>query len=125
MEHSVIHTLIDAWMLEHFVTVNGQLRGSRSIALQRENGECDLADFVFGLHHRLRHGKFVGDRWILFSLMRFRISQWVKLLCFKYVCNDVEEGFVCITNNFQGLPGCDVFYLLWSCNARICLGLGF
>ncbi|KAB2623944.1 hypothetical protein D8674_015604 [Pyrus ussuriensis x Pyrus communis] len=57
-------------------------------------GEFDLADFVIDLHHRLRHGKFVGDQMDFVYIDEVQDLTMSQIALFKHVSNNVEEGFV-------------------------------
>ncbi|KAM1846609.1 hypothetical protein ACFX14_011002 [Malus domestica] len=62
--------------------------------MKMENGEFDLADFVIDLHHRLRHGKFVGDQMDFVYIDEVQDLTMSQIALFKHVSNNVEEGFV-------------------------------
>ncbi|XP_068331789.1 uncharacterized protein [Pyrus communis] len=62
--------------------------------MKMEKGEFDLADFVIDLHHRLRHGKFVGDQMDFVYIDEVQDLTMSQIALFKHVSNNVEEGFV-------------------------------
>ncbi|XP_071723216.1 uncharacterized protein [Rutidosis leptorrhynchoides] len=57
------------------------------------SGEYDLADFVIDLHRRLRNEGYRGDKIDFVYIDETQDLNMVDLALFKYVCQNVEEGF--------------------------------
>ncbi|KAF5201090.1 Tpr and ankyrin repeat-containing protein [Thalictrum thalictroides] len=59
-----------------------------------ENCQFDLADFVNDLHCRLRHGLFDGDLIDFVYIDEVQDLTMRQIALFKYICRNVDEGFV-------------------------------
>lgn len=59
-----------------------------------ERGEYDLADLVIDLHRRLRNGRFEGHKMDFVYIDEVQDLTMSQISLFKYVCGNVEEGFV-------------------------------
>ncbi|XP_052204545.1 uncharacterized protein LOC127809631 isoform X2 [Diospyros lotus] len=59
-----------------------------------ENGEFDLSDFVNDLHLRLKRDKFEGEAMDFVYIDEVQDLTMRQIALFKYVCRNVEEGFV-------------------------------
>ncbi|MED6110877.1 hypothetical protein PIB30_047024 [Stylosanthes scabra] len=62
--------------------------------LKVENGEFDLADIVIDLHRRLRSKRYEGDEMHFVYIDEVQDLTMSQTALFKYVCQNVEEGFV-------------------------------
>ncbi|XP_044475796.1 uncharacterized protein LOC123203505 isoform X2 [Mangifera indica] len=58
------------------------------------NGEFDLADLVNDLHHRLKKGKYQGGEVHFVYVDEVQDLTMSQIALFKYICKNVEEGFV-------------------------------
>ncbi|KAH7516697.1 hypothetical protein FEM48_Zijuj10G0162600 [Ziziphus jujuba var. spinosa] len=59
-----------------------------------KNGEYDLADLVSDLHHRLREHKYEGDKLDFVYIDEVQDLTMRQISLFKYVCRNVDDGFV-------------------------------
>lgn len=59
-----------------------------------ERGEYDLADLVIDLHRRLRNGRFEGHKMDFVYIDEVQDLTMSQISLFKYVCGNVDEGFV-------------------------------
>ncbi|KAK6930708.1 DNA2/NAM7 helicase-like, C-terminal [Dillenia turbinata] len=59
-----------------------------------DNCEFDLADLVIDLHHRLKHGRYEGDMVDFVYIDDVQDLTMQQIALFKYVCRNVEEGYV-------------------------------
>lgn len=59
-----------------------------------ENGEYDLADLVIDLHHRMRKNNYDGDKFDFVYIVEVQDLTMRQLSLFKYVCRNVDGGFV-------------------------------
>jgi superfamily I DNA/RNA helicase len=57
-------------------------------------GDFDLADIVADLHHRLRTKRYEGDELHFVYIDEVQDLTMSQIALFKYVCPNVEEGFV-------------------------------
>ncbi|KAG7980453.1 hypothetical protein I3843_05G183000 [Carya illinoinensis] len=62
--------------------------------MKMENGEFDLADLVIDLHRRLRIGSYAGDKIDFVYIDEVQDLTLSQIALFKYICKNVEEGFV-------------------------------
>ncbi|XP_021909691.1 uncharacterized protein LOC110823594 [Carica papaya] len=62
--------------------------------LKLENCEFDVADLVIDLHRRLKNGKYVGDMMDFVYIDEVQDLTMSQIALFKYICQNVEEGFV-------------------------------
>ncbi|XP_047306378.1 uncharacterized protein LOC124909781 [Impatiens glandulifera] len=62
--------------------------------MKMENGDFDLADLVIDLHDRLRKERFQGDEIDFVYIDEVQDLSMQQIALFKYVCKNVEEGFV-------------------------------
>ncbi|XP_044475821.1 uncharacterized protein LOC123203512 isoform X2 [Mangifera indica] len=62
--------------------------------MKMANGEFDLADLVIDLHHRLKKGKYHGDEIHFVYVDEVQDLTVSQIALFKYICKNVEEGFV-------------------------------
>ncbi|XP_041012062.1 uncharacterized protein LOC121255674 isoform X1 [Juglans microcarpa x Juglans regia] len=62
--------------------------------MKMENGEFDLADLVIDLHRRLRIGSYNGDKIDFVYIDEVQDLTLSQIALFKYICENVEEGFV-------------------------------
>ncbi|XP_047306374.1 TPR and ankyrin repeat-containing protein 1-like [Impatiens glandulifera] len=62
--------------------------------MKSENGDFDLADLVIDLHHRLSKERFQGDEIDFVYIDEVQDLSMQQIALFKYVCKNVEEGFV-------------------------------
>ncbi|KAI4357246.1 hypothetical protein L6164_001207 [Bauhinia variegata] len=62
--------------------------------MKMENGEFDLADLVIDIHRRLRNNKYRGDEIHYVYIDEVQDLTMSQIALFKYICQDVEEGFV-------------------------------
>ncbi|KAA8532334.1 hypothetical protein F0562_032411 [Nyssa sinensis] len=58
------------------------------------DGDFDLADLVNDLHHRLKEKRFVGDGIDFVYIDEVQDLSIRQIALFKYICRNVEEGFV-------------------------------
>ena len=57
-------------------------------------GEFDLADLVIDLHHRLRQQRYMGDEMDFVYIDEVQDLTMRQIALFKYICKNVDEGFV-------------------------------
>ncbi|KAI8537794.1 hypothetical protein RHMOL_Rhmol09G0052000 [Rhododendron molle] len=62
--------------------------------LKMENGEFDSADLVNDIHFRLRNGRFEGDQMDFVYVDEVQDLTMRQIALFKYICRNVDEGFV-------------------------------
>lgn len=62
--------------------------------MKMERGEYDLADLVIDLHRRLRNGRFEGQKMDFVYIDEVQDLTMSQISLFKYVCGNVDEGFV-------------------------------
>ncbi|KAJ0078956.1 hypothetical protein Patl1_24392 [Pistacia atlantica] len=62
--------------------------------VKMENGDFDIADLVIDLHHRLKKGKYGGDQIHFVYVDEVQDLTMSQIALFKYICKNVEEGFV-------------------------------
>ncbi|WOH13225.1 hypothetical protein DCAR_0832734 [Daucus carota subsp. sativus] len=62
--------------------------------MKLERGEYDLADFVIDLHRRLRNENLEGQKMDFVYIDEVQDLTMSQISLFKYVCENVEEGFV-------------------------------
>ena len=62
--------------------------------MKMDKGEFDLADIVTDLHRRLRIKKYEGDEMHFVYIDEVQDLTMSQIALFKYVCQNVEEGFV-------------------------------
>uniref|UniRef100_F6HG17 UvrD-like helicase ATP-binding domain-containing protein n=1 Tax=Vitis vinifera TaxID=29760 RepID=F6HG17_VITVI len=62
--------------------------------MKMERGEFDLADLVIDLHHRLRQQRYMGDEMDFVYIDEVQDLTMRQIALFKYVCRNVNEGFV-------------------------------
>ncbi|KAK6931708.1 DNA2/NAM7 helicase-like, C-terminal, partial [Dillenia turbinata] len=58
------------------------------------NGEFDLGDLVIDLHHRLKYGRYEGDMVDFVYIDEVQDLTMKQIALFKYVCRNVDEGYV-------------------------------
>ncbi|KAI3734275.1 hypothetical protein L6452_13740 [Arctium lappa] len=59
-----------------------------------ECGEFDLGDLVNDLHYRLSNGKYEGDQMDFIYIDEVQDLSMRQISLFKYICQNVDEGFV-------------------------------
>ncbi|KAI3734201.1 hypothetical protein L6452_13665 [Arctium lappa] len=62
--------------------------------MKTERGEFDLGDLVNDLHYRLRNGKYEGDKMDFVYIDEVQDLSMRQISLFKYICQNVVEGFV-------------------------------
>ncbi|KAK2383851.1 P-loop containing nucleoside triphosphate hydrolase superfamily protein [Trifolium repens] len=62
--------------------------------MKMDKEEFDLADIVADIHHRLRINKYEGDEMHFVYIDEVQDLTMSQIALFKYVCQNVEEGFV-------------------------------
>ncbi|KAH9698652.1 UvrD-like helicase ATP-binding domain-containing protein [Citrus sinensis] len=62
--------------------------------MKMRNGEFDLADLVNDLHHRLKKESYKGDEFHFVYIDEVQDLTMSQVALFKYVCKNIEEGFV-------------------------------
>ncbi|PWA46871.1 recBCD enzyme subunit RecB, P-loop containing nucleoside triphosphate hydrolase [Artemisia annua] len=62
--------------------------------IKSECGEFDLGDFVNDIRHRLSNGKFEGDQMDFVYIDEVQDLSMRQISLFKYVCPNVDEGFL-------------------------------
>ncbi|CAI8617698.1 unnamed protein product [Vicia faba] len=62
--------------------------------MKMDKGDFDLADIVADLHRRLRINKYEGDEMHYVYIDEVQDLTMSQIALFKYVCQNVEEGFV-------------------------------
>ncbi|KAG2708641.1 hypothetical protein I3760_05G201900 [Carya illinoinensis] len=62
--------------------------------LKMKRGEFDLADLVIDLHRRLRIGSYTGDEIDFVYIDEVQDLTLSQIALFKYICKNIEEGFV-------------------------------
>ena len=62
--------------------------------MKNDKGDFDLADIVIDLHRRLRINKYEGDEMHFVYIDEVQDLTMNQIALFKYVCQNVEEGFV-------------------------------
>ncbi|KAG5545647.1 hypothetical protein RHGRI_017957 [Rhododendron griersonianum] len=62
--------------------------------MKKDNGDFDSADFVNDLHYRLRNERFEGDKMDFVYVDEVQDLSVRQIALFKYICRNVEEGFV-------------------------------
>ncbi|KAI4357228.1 hypothetical protein L6164_001190 [Bauhinia variegata] len=62
--------------------------------MKMKNGEFDLADLVIDIHRRLRNNKYHGDEINYVYIDEVQDLTMSQIALFKYICQNVEEGFV-------------------------------
>ncbi|CAJ2677794.1 unnamed protein product [Trifolium pratense] len=62
--------------------------------MKMDKGEFDLADIVADIHRRLRINKYEGDEMHFVYIDEVQDLTMSQIALFKYVCQNVEEGFV-------------------------------
>ncbi|GJT76661.1 UvrD-like helicase, ATP-binding domain, P-loop containing nucleoside triphosphate hydrolase [Tanacetum coccineum] len=62
--------------------------------MKSERGEFDLGDLVNDIHHRLKNGSYEGDQMDLVYIDEVQDLSMRQISLFKYICRNVEEGFM-------------------------------
>ncbi|CAK9141766.1 unnamed protein product [Ilex paraguariensis] len=62
--------------------------------MKTEYGDFDLADLVIDLHHRLKDEKLEGDKMDFVYIDEVQDLTIKQIALFKYICRNIEEGFV-------------------------------
>ncbi|XP_010672055.2 uncharacterized protein LOC104888712 isoform X2 [Beta vulgaris subsp. vulgaris] len=62
--------------------------------MKAERGEFDLSDFVNDLHRRLKRERYVGDVIDFVYIDEVQDLTMRQIALFKYICTNVDEGFV-------------------------------
>ncbi|KAG6655277.1 hypothetical protein CIPAW_05G204300 [Carya illinoinensis] len=62
--------------------------------MKMKRDEFDLADLVIDLHRRLRIGSYTGDKFDFVYIDEVQDLTLSQIALFKYICKNVEEGFV-------------------------------
>ncbi|KAL3635023.1 hypothetical protein CASFOL_022077 [Castilleja foliolosa] len=62
--------------------------------MKLERGEFDLADFVIDIHHRLKNENLLGDKMDFVYIDEVQDLTMSQISLFKYICKNVDEGFV-------------------------------
>ncbi|XP_071715755.1 uncharacterized protein [Rutidosis leptorrhynchoides] len=62
--------------------------------MKTERGEFDLGDLVNSIHHRLKNGIYEGDQMEYVYIDEVQDLSMRQLSLFKYICPNVDEGFV-------------------------------
>ncbi|KAH7840877.1 hypothetical protein Vadar_022824 [Vaccinium darrowii] len=62
--------------------------------MKKDKGDFDSADFVNDLHYRLRNERFEGDEMNFVYVDEVQDLTMRQIALFKYICRNVEEGFV-------------------------------
>ncbi|KAF3973230.1 hypothetical protein CMV_003339 [Castanea mollissima] len=62
--------------------------------MKNENGEFDFSDLVIDLHRRLRAERYEGDEMDFVYVDEVQDLTLSQIALFKYICKNVEEGFV-------------------------------
>ncbi|KAL9228934.1 hypothetical protein vseg_004460 [Gypsophila vaccaria] len=62
--------------------------------MKLERREFDLADFVNDLHRRLKHERYDGDSIDFVYIDEVQDLTMRQIALFKYICRNVDEGFV-------------------------------
>ncbi|KAH1236524.1 TPR and ankyrin repeat-containing protein 1 [Glycine max] len=62
--------------------------------MKNDKGDFDLADIVIYLHRRLKMNKYEGDKMHFLYIDEVQDLTMTQIALFKYVCQNVEEGFV-------------------------------
>ncbi|PWA62544.1 uvrD-like Helicase, ATP-binding domain, P-loop containing nucleoside triphosphate hydrolase [Artemisia annua] len=59
-----------------------------------ERREFDLGDLVNDIHHRLKNGNYEGDKMDMVYIDEVQDLSMRQISLFKYICQNVEEGFI-------------------------------
>ncbi|KAM0043433.1 putative TPR and ankyrin repeat-containing protein [Helianthus debilis subsp. tardiflorus] len=62
--------------------------------MKAKPGEFDLGDLVIDLHHRLKNVKYEGDQMDFVYIDEVQDLSMRQISLFKYICQNVDEGFV-------------------------------
>ncbi|KDO57816.1 hypothetical protein CISIN_1g000038mg [Citrus sinensis] len=62
--------------------------------MKLRNVDFDLADLVNHVHHRLKEGSYKGDKFHFVYIDEVQDLTMSQIALFKYVCRNIEEGFV-------------------------------
>ncbi|GJW23277.1 UvrD-like helicase, ATP-binding domain, P-loop containing nucleoside triphosphate hydrolase [Tanacetum coccineum] len=62
--------------------------------MKTERGEFDLGDLVNDIHYRLKHGNYIGDQMDFVYIDEVQDLSMRQISLFKYICQNVDEGFV-------------------------------
>ncbi|KAI3778685.1 hypothetical protein L2E82_08068 [Cichorium intybus] len=62
--------------------------------MKEERGEFDLGDLVNDLHHRLKTRSYEGDQMDFIYIDEVQDLTMRQISLFKYICQNVDEGFV-------------------------------
>jgi len=62
--------------------------------MKMRKGEFDIADIVIDLHRRLRTEKYKGDVMSFVFVDEVQDLTMAQIVLFKYICRNVEEGYV-------------------------------
>ncbi|XP_065632688.1 uncharacterized protein LOC111996915 isoform X2 [Quercus suber] len=62
--------------------------------MKNKNGEFDFSDLVIDLHRRLRVERYKGDEMDFVYVDEVQDLTLSQIALFKYICKNVEEGFV-------------------------------
>ncbi|PWA56308.1 DNA helicase, UvrD-like, C-terminal [Artemisia annua] len=62
--------------------------------MKSERGEFDLGDLVNDIHRRLNNGNYEGDQMDLVYIDEVQDLSMRQISLFKYICQNVEEGFM-------------------------------
>ncbi|KAK9185221.1 hypothetical protein WN943_025576 [Citrus x changshan-huyou] len=62
--------------------------------MKMRNGEFDLADLVNDLHRRFKEERYKGDEFHFVYIDEVQDLTMSQIALFKYVCRNIEEGFV-------------------------------
>ncbi|PWA76382.1 uvrD-like Helicase, ATP-binding domain, P-loop containing nucleoside triphosphate hydrolase [Artemisia annua] len=62
--------------------------------MKREHGDFDLGDFVNHIHHQLKNEHYEGDQMDFVYIDEVQDLSMRQISLFKYICQNVEEGFI-------------------------------
>ncbi|PWA91974.1 uvrD-like Helicase, ATP-binding domain, P-loop containing nucleoside triphosphate hydrolase [Artemisia annua] len=62
--------------------------------MKTERREFDLGDLVNDIHYRLKHGNYIGDQMDFVYIDEVQDLSMRQISLFKYICQNVDEGFV-------------------------------
>ncbi|PWA85985.1 uvrD-like Helicase, ATP-binding domain, P-loop containing nucleoside triphosphate hydrolase [Artemisia annua] len=62
--------------------------------MKSEIGDFDLGDFVNDIHHKLKTGIYEGDQMNFVYIDEVQDLSMRQISLFKYICQNVEEGFI-------------------------------
>ncbi|CAK9326802.1 unnamed protein product [Citrullus colocynthis] len=84
----------------NFYSIKGRSK-EKDEKMKNAKGEYDLADLVIDLHHRLEVIQYTGDEMDFVCVDEVEALTMLQITLLKYLCRNVNSGFVFSTNTAQ------------------------